>query len=195
MPRSSTSSAHSSIRAETSARPVTWPKPPPVGQAARLSPLGGEHRLAGPDSRHQLLDRGDPLLAASLYEDQSVGLHEDASARRREHPGLLCCSILRGPSAASSVGGHEDPLAATRDGIVAITESDRISGARPCGSSSLPSICSLGRVTVTAHARSDLPVMVLAVFKTRSATLVTCGDSVATGDLGTYLAQPHDRHQ
>jgi hypothetical protein len=50
-----------------------------------------------------------PLLATSLYEDPSAGLHEDASARLREHPVLLCCSILRRPSQPSSVGGHQDP--------------------------------------------------------------------------------------
>jgi len=35
----------------------------------------------------------------------------------------------------------------------------------------------------------------LAVFKTRSAMLLTCGDSVAARTLGTYSAQPHECHQ
>jgi hypothetical protein len=38
-------------------------------------------------------------------------------------------------------------------------------------------------------------VSATAVFKTRSATLLTCGDSVAARTLGTYSAQPHERHQ
>ncbi len=65
------------------------------------------------------------LLATSLYEDPSAGLHEDASARLREHPALLGCSILRRPSPPSSVGGHQHPAGGHEKGAVAITESDR----------------------------------------------------------------------
>jgi hypothetical protein len=45
-------------------------------------------------------------VSGSLYEDPSAGMHEDASARLREHPALLGCSILRRPSSPSGVGGH-----------------------------------------------------------------------------------------
>src|SRR6266853_2048989 len=70
----------------------------------------------------------DPLLATSLYEDPSAGLHEDASAILREHPALLGCSILRRTSPPSSAGGHQHPAGGHEKGAVAITESDRILG-------------------------------------------------------------------
>jgi hypothetical protein len=35
------------------------------------------------------------VLATSLYDDPAAELHEDASARLRDHPALLGCSILR----------------------------------------------------------------------------------------------------
>ncbi len=73
-----------------------------------------------------------PLLATSLYEDPSAGLHEDASARLREHPVLLCCSILRRPSPPSSVSGHEDPAGGYERRH--IDKSDRIFGTLHCGS-------------------------------------------------------------
>jgi hypothetical protein len=146
---------------------VTWPKPPPsVGQAARLFPLGGEHRLAGPVHPAPTPRPRQPLLAASLYEDPSAGLHEDASARLREHPVLLCCSILRVPSPRPVWAATRIALAATRDGIVVVTESDRIRGTALRVSCRSLKYLFIRRVTVTAHARSDLPVMVLAVFKT-----------------------------
>ncbi len=78
----------------------------------------------------------DPVLATSLYEDPSAGLHEDASARLREHPALLGCSILRRTSPPSSAGGHQHPAGGHEKGTVAITESDRILG--HCTAGQLP---------------------------------------------------------
>jgi len=75
-----------------------------------------------------------PLLATSLYEDPSAGLHEDASARLREHLALLGCSILRRTSPPSSAGGHQHPAGGHDEGTVAITESDRILGHCTAGS-------------------------------------------------------------
>jgi hypothetical protein len=89
------------------------------------------------DSRSRLFDSAEVgaavkcsnrVLATSLYEDPSAGLHEDASARLREHPALLGCSILRRTSPPSSAGGHQHPAGGHEEGTVAITESDRILG-------------------------------------------------------------------
>ncbi len=74
------------------------------------------------------------LLATSLFEDPAAGLHEDASARLREHPALLGCLILRQFSPPSSVGGHQDLAGGHEENTVAITQSDRILGTLRCGS-------------------------------------------------------------
>ncbi len=57
-----------------------------------------------------------PLLATSLYEDPSAGMHEDASARLREHPAPVGCSILRRPSPPCSVSGHRGSRCRPRGG-------------------------------------------------------------------------------
>ena len=74
------------------------------------------------------------LLATALFEDPAAGLHEDASARLREHPALLGCLILRRSSPPYCVGGNRDLAGGHEEGTVAITESDRILGTLRCGS-------------------------------------------------------------
>ena len=51
-----------------------------------------------------------PLLATSLYDDPAAELHEDASARLREHLALPGCSILR----RSSLGVRSERLPGSR---------------------------------------------------------------------------------
>src|SRR6266581_5420369 len=60
--------------------------------------------------------RGIRLLATSLYDDPAAELHEDASARLREHLALPGCSILRRSS--SGVSGYQDPAGGHEEGAV-----------------------------------------------------------------------------
>src|ERR1017187_8852393 len=100
-----------------------------IPRSPDCGPESHDHIPPGPTGHHPRPGPGpEGLLATSLYEDPSAGLHEDASARLREHPALLGCSILRRPSPPSSVGGHQHPAGGHEEGTVAITESDRIFG-------------------------------------------------------------------
>ena len=78
--------------------------------------------------------RGHPqtLLATSLYEDPSAGLHEDASARLREHPVLLILDLA--PTLAAVQFGR--PLSDPAGGYERrhIDKIDRIFEAPQCGS-------------------------------------------------------------
>src|SRR6266436_2417790 len=73
-------------------------------------------------------------IATSLYDDPAAELHEDASARLREHLALPGCSILR----RSSPGVRRERLPGSRwrprGGRRGITESDRFLGTLRCRS-------------------------------------------------------------
>jgi hypothetical protein len=58
---------------------------------------------------------GHRLLATSLYEDPSAGMHEDARQGSVSIP-LLGCSILRRPSPPSSASGHRGARCRPRGG-------------------------------------------------------------------------------
>ena len=74
------------------------------------------------------------VLATSLYDDPAAELHEDASARLREHPALLGCSISRRPSPPSSVSGHRGSRCRPRGGHRAYHRERPDFGTLHCGS-------------------------------------------------------------
>jgi NAD(P)-dependent dehydrogenase (short-subunit alcohol dehydrogenase family) len=74
------------------------------------------------------------VLAISSFEDPAAGLHEDASARLREHPALPRLLDLAPILAAVQCGGHQGLADGHEEGTVAITESDRFLGILRCGS-------------------------------------------------------------
>jgi hypothetical protein len=86
----------------------------------------GDYIVWGPGIDHSW--QAEQVLATSLYEHPSAGLHADASASVREHPARVGCSILCRPRCPSGVGGREAPAVGHEEGTVTITESDRISG-------------------------------------------------------------------
>jgi hypothetical protein len=59
------------------------------------------------------------VLATPLYDDLAAELHEDASARLREHLALLGCSTCAGPRPASGVSGYQDPTGGHEEDAVA----------------------------------------------------------------------------
>ena len=79
----------------------------------------------------------DLVLGTSLYDDQAAELHEDASARLREHvpsTGVArSCAIAR---SAFGLSGYQDPAGGLRGTLWPITESDRCGklrgGSDPC---------------------------------------------------------------
>jgi hypothetical protein len=107
------------------------PSVTPRGQSRR--PFAADRRTGGvhirplaPPCRLSVTTRGiwatpSPrgVLATSLYDDPAAELHDDASARLREHPALLGCSILRRSSPGSGVSGYQDPAGGHDEGAVA----------------------------------------------------------------------------
>lgn len=90
-----------------------------------------------------------PLLATSLYDDPMAELHEDSSARLREHLALRqLLDLLRRSS--PGVRRERPPLTATSR-APPITESDRFLGTLRCGSAALPSICNKYLQQVRSH--------------------------------------------
>jgi hypothetical protein len=74
------------------------------------------------------------LLATSLYEDPAAELHEDASARLREHlpfPGCRPCAVAR---PASGVSGCQEPAGGHEKGAVANHGERPALGTLRCGS-------------------------------------------------------------
>jgi hypothetical protein len=87
---------------------------------------GGVHKAAGPALSLVGYNKGylatpSPrgVLGTSLYDDPAAELHDDASARLREHPALIGCSILRRSSPGSGVSGYQDPAGGHDEGAVA----------------------------------------------------------------------------
>ena len=59
------------------------------------------------------------VLATSLYDDPAAELHEDASARLREHLASPAARSCAGPRRASGVSGYQDPAGGHDEGAVA----------------------------------------------------------------------------
>lgn len=107
-------------------RPATWSWTSSAGSASSGSSSGTATPSSPPCSMTS--SPATVLLATSLYDDPAAELHEDASARLREHPLPRLLDLAPGTRMPSWVS-HQDPAGCHEEGAVANQESDRFSDA------------------------------------------------------------------